>query len=38
LLLIPSAVVPEEQNILINPLHPNSRTITATKQRRSDFD
>jgi RES domain-containing protein len=38
LLLIPSAVVPEEQNILINPLHPNSRTITATKQRRWLYD
>lgn len=38
LLVIPSAIVPEEYNVLINPLHPNSRSITATKQRRWLYD
>jgi hypothetical protein len=31
LLLVPSVIGPEEQNVLINPLHANPKTITATK-------
>lgn len=30
LLLVPSVVVPEEDNVLINPLHAEATTITAT--------
>lgn len=37
-LFVPSAVVPEEFNILINPRHPDTRRITATKQRRWTYD
>ncbi len=35
---IPSAIVPEEFNILINPVHPDASQITAAKTRRWLFD
>jgi RES domain-containing protein len=38
LLILPSAIVPEECNILINPQHPDSAGITAAKQRRWLYD
>jgi len=38
LLLVPSVIVPEERNILINPLHPNAGRITLTKLRRWLYD
>jgi RES domain-containing protein len=33
-LVIPSAIVPEEFSVLVNPRHPDSTRITATKTRR----
>lgn len=38
LLLVPSIVVPEERNILINPLHPDARAIRAVKLRKWLYD
>jgi RES domain-containing protein len=38
LLLVPSVIVPEEMNALINPLHPDAAQITATKVRRWLYD
>jgi len=38
LLVAPSIIVPEERNILINPAHPESRRITATKVRKWQYD
>ncbi|MBL6079565.1 RES family NAD+ phosphorylase [Belnapia sp. T18] len=38
LLILPSAIVPEEQNILINPQHPASAGIVARKIRRWLYD
>lgn len=38
LLLVPSVIVPEECNILINPLHADARTITASKIRKWHYD
>jgi RES domain-containing protein len=38
LLRAPSVIVPEEFNVLINPGHPDSRSITATKVRRWLYD
>jgi RES domain-containing protein len=38
LLVVPSVIVPEEFNVLINPGHPDSRSITATKVRRWLYD
>ena len=38
LLKIPSVIVPDEYNILINPLHGDSKTLTATKIRRWLYD
>lgn len=38
LLLVPSVIVPEEQNILINPVHSDAKGITATKVRRWQYD
>lgn len=38
LLLVPSIVVAEEQNILINPAHFDHRLLAATKVRRWDYD
>lgn len=35
---VPSVIVPEEVNILINPKHPDAKAITATKIRRWDYD
>lgn len=38
LLVVPSAIVAEESNILINPLHPDAGQITAGKIRRWLYD
>ena len=38
ILLVPSIVVPEEQNVLINPAHPDTATIKATKIRKWHYD
>ena len=38
LLLVPSAIVPEESNALINPQHPDSPGITASKVRKWLYD
>lgn len=37
-LIVPSAIVPEEENFLINPLHPDAAAITARKVRRWTYD
>jgi RES domain-containing protein len=38
LLRVPSVIVADEYNVLINPLHPDSRTIAAVKVRRWLYD
>ena len=38
LLAIPSVIVPEEHNILINPKHPDAAKITATTLHRWHYD
>lgn len=38
LLLVPSVIVPEEHNALINPAHPQARGITARKLRKWLYD
>jgi RES domain-containing protein len=38
LLEVPSVVVPEETNILINPAHPDAKRLQATKIRRWTYD
>lgn len=38
LLLVPSVIVPEERNTLINPLHPDASRIKARKRRRWLYD
>ncbi len=38
LLKVPSVIVPEEGNVLINPLHPDSRAIIAVKLRKWLYD
>jgi RES domain-containing protein len=38
LLRIPSVIVPDERNVLINPLHPDSKTIRAEKIRKFLYD
>lgn len=38
LLLVPSVVVPEEHNVLINPAHPDAAKITAAKVRKWLYD
>jgi len=38
LLIVPSVIVPEERNVLINPLHPDIAAVTATKIRKWSFD
>ena len=38
LLEVPSVLVPEEGNILINPRHPDARRIKARKVRRWQYD
>ena len=35
---VPSIVVPEETNILLNPQHPDATKLTVNKIRRWDFD
>ncbi|MGI4733513.1 MAG: type II toxin-antitoxin system Prs ADP-ribosylating toxin ParT [Janthinobacterium lividum] len=38
LLLVPSVVVPEEQNLLVNPAHPDAGRVRASKVRRWLYD
>lgn len=38
LMLVPSVIVPEEQNLLINPAHPDAGRITARKVRKWLYD
>ena len=38
LLVVPSIVVPEESNILINPQHPEASRLAATKRRKWRYD
>ncbi len=38
LLVVPSVIVPEEFNVLINPLHADSALITAVKIRKWPYD
>lgn len=38
LLMVPSVIVPEDSNVLINPLHPDSARIAARKLRRWLYD
>lgn len=38
LLLVPSVIVPEEQNLLINPAHPDAGRVAARKVRRWLYD
>lgn len=38
LLLVPSVIVPEEQNLLINPAHPAAAQLRARKLRRWLYD
>ena len=35
---VPSVIVPEEQNVLLNPAHPAATLITATKRRVWSYD
>jgi RES domain-containing protein len=37
-LIVPSVIVHEEANVLINPLHPDARQITARKVRKWGYD
>ncbi len=38
LLLVPSVIVPEEYNVLINPLHPHAKRLTAAVLRQYVYD
>lgn len=38
LLLVPSVIVPEEYNVLINPAHPDARKISAQVMRQYIYD
>ena len=38
LLTVPSVIVPEERNILINPAHPDTTQLRAIKLRRWTYD
>lgn len=38
LFIVPSVIVPEEQNVLINPVHPDARRLQAVKVRRFLYD
>jgi RES domain-containing protein len=37
-LVVPSIVIPEEFNVLLNPLHPEIKAVIATKIRRWTYD
>jgi RES domain-containing protein len=37
-LQVPSVIVPEEYNLLINPVHPASKRISATVARQYVYD
>lgn len=37
-LLVPSVIIPEEYNLLINPVHPEARKITAKVRRQYIYD
>jgi RES domain-containing protein len=37
-MLMPSAIVPEERNVLINPLHPDAKSIKAKRIRKWTYD
>ena len=37
-LVVPSVIVPEEFNVLVNPLHPDAASLRATKVRRWAYD
>ena len=38
LLIVPSVIVAEEQNVLINPIHPDIKSVRAAKVRRWIYD
>lgn len=38
LMVVPSIIVPEEHNVLINPLHPDVKKLTARKMRKWTYD
>jgi len=38
LLILPSVIIPEEFNVLINPAHPDAASITGTKVRKWLYD
>jgi len=38
LMIVPSVIVPEEYNVLINPLHPDARKLKARKLRKWTYD
>lgn len=38
LMVVPSVIVPEEYNVLINPLHPDTKRLQARKLRRWTYD
>ena len=38
ILEVPSVIIPEDSNFLINPAHPDATTITAIKLRRFQYD
>lgn len=38
ILEVPSVIVPEDRNFLINPAHPDAATLTAAKLRRFEYD
>lgn len=38
LMMVPSVIVPEEANVLINPCHPDAASIRATKVRKWLYD
>lgn len=38
LLVVPSVIIEEEDNVLINPAHPDAGALTATKVRRFVYD
>jgi RES domain-containing protein len=38
IMIVPSAIVPDEHNILVNPHHPKAKQITAKKIRKWVYD